>query len=232
MSAVPGAIAKLHQLHQQLDKYESQLSDGPKRISAGELAIKKKEEAIAAQKQELFNLQKSADGMNLQFKTTESKIGDLKGKLNASATNVEYQILKNQVANETAANVAMEEQYLQQTELIDTGKARLAVLNQELEAAKVYLKKLREEVAAAEAGLRVHIAEYQAKVKEASACVPEEKREYYTRLTKRDGANGFSTVEDGCCEECSTEVTPQTRVELKSGKVFVCSTCGRFQYVI
>ncbi len=231
MSAANGEIAKLHLLHQQLDKYVTQLTDGPKRISSGELAIKKKEEAIAAQKQEMITLQKAADHMNLQFKTTENKIADLKTKMNACATNVEYQILKNQIANETAANVVLEGQYLEQTELIDAGKAKTVTLGQELETAKAHLKKVREEVAATEAGLKQSIAEYREKVKQASSCVPEELRGYYQRLTDRNGASGFATVEDGCCNECSTEVTPQARVELKGGRVFVCSTCGRFQYM-
>lgn len=225
-----GEFAKLHHLHLRLDDQTRQLEGGPKRIRDAEAAISRKEQELAAAKLEQQNLQKSADQINLQFRTTEAKIGDLKGKLNAASNNVEFQILKKQVASETEATVALESQYLGKTEAIDTFKVKVAAITKELENTRENLKKVIADVAAKEPVLKKAIADLRSEISVVCVCIPEEHRDYYRRSTEKQGAEAFAAVEDGACVECSTELTPQKRQELGRDKLMMCQICGRFLY--
>lgn len=224
------SMAELHQLHINLDEQIKLRDNGPKKIQSRELAISKKQDEINAKKQEILACQKQADQLNLNSKTTEQKIRDSKAKLNAAATNVEFQILKNQVATESENSSKIDGEYLAVAAKIDELKAQLETLQKELETAKAVHSKTVAEVTAAEPAIKSSITTLEGAIKVAAECIPNEQREYYRRLTLKMGSHGFSPVEDGSCTECSTEVTPQNRLELRTGKVLVCKICGRFQY--
>lgn len=231
MSATTGGLEQLHQLLIQLDAKRLELKSGPEQIQGRKNAAEKKVAEVAAQKASQIGMQKSADQKNLQFKTNEQKIVDQKGKLGLCKNNNEYQILNGQITSETKANTKLEEEYLALTEQIDASKKQLELLNQQLVTVQAAVKTVEETVASSHAGLNVSIAELTVKSDAAMSCIPDELRLLFDRLVKGYGAQAIAVVDDNACNECYTDLTSQRRVELKMGKILVCSECGRFQYV-
>ena len=111
MSPTTGGLKDLHLLHERLHKKQSELEAGPRKIALREGICKKKLAEIAEQKNCIKNIQKAADDKNLQFRTNEQKINELKGKLNAAASNREFDIFKGQIEADSAANAVLEDEY-------------------------------------------------------------------------------------------------------------------------
>ena len=231
MSATTGGLEQLHQLLIQLDAKRLELKSGPEQIQGRKNAVEKKVAEIATHKLSLIGMQKSADQKNLQFKTNEQKIADQKGKLGLCKNNNEYQILNGQITSETKANTKLEEEYLALAEQIDAAKKQMELLNKQLVAAQTAVKTVEEAVAANHAGLNVSIAELTVQSNAAMSCIPPDLRMLFDRLVKGYGARAISAVDGHACNECYTDLTSQRRVELKMGKILVCSECGRFQYL-
>ena len=231
MSSTTGGLEALHQILTQLDAKHHELKSGPEQIQGRKNAVDKKLAEIATQKLSLIGMQKSADQKNLQFKSNEQKIVDQKGKLGLCKNNNEYQILNGQITSETKANTKLEEEYLALTEQIDAAKKLMVLLNQQLATAQAEVKVVEETVSTNHAGLNLAIADLTAKSDAAKSCIPNDLRGLFDRLVKGYGARAISVVDGNACNECYTDLTSQRRLELKMGKILVCSECGRFQYL-
>ena len=83
MSPTTGGLKELHVLHQRLHDKKSELEAGPRSVAIREGLCKKKQVEIDGQKDLITSHQKAADDKNLQFKTNEQKIVELKAKLNS-----------------------------------------------------------------------------------------------------------------------------------------------------
>ena len=100
MDKTTDLLPEMHQLHQKLEAVRNQLDRGPRKIAAQEKLLSQKQAERDTLKESLTELRKAADGKSLQLKSNEAKIQDLQGKLNAAASNKEYQIISSQIAAE------------------------------------------------------------------------------------------------------------------------------------
>ncbi len=231
MSSATGGLKELHDLHLRYADVESQLDSGPRQIRVREKVAAKKQAAIEAQKENLKGLQKAADHKNLQFKTNEQHLVDLRVKLNQAASNKEFDIIKGQIESDTAANASLEDEYLDALEKIDAGRQELAELEDDLKSAQAAIETAKQEVATEKPKLEAQLAELKAEIAEAEKCVPKEMREDYRRLVAAKGSECLALVEAYACSECFVEVSPQQKVELRSAKVTKCKSCGRLLYM-
>ena len=91
----------------------------PRKIAAQEKLLSQKQAERDTLKESLTELRKAADGKSLQLKSNEAKIQDLQGKLNAAASNKEYQIISSQIAADNMANSVLEDEILEALEKVD-----------------------------------------------------------------------------------------------------------------
>lgn len=230
MSPTTGGLKELHVLHQRLHDKKSELEAGPRSVAIREGLCKKKQVEIDGQKDLITSHQKAADDKNLQFKTNEQKIVELKAKLNSAASNKEFDILKGQIEADTAANGVLEDEYLELLELVDTERNNLTALEAELEEATKVAKDKAGEVEAAAPGVKAAIEELLKEVKAAEQCIPSKFGDDYRRLVDAHGPGAIAVAEEGACTECFTELSPQHQLELRVGKVIRCRMCGRLLY--
>jgi len=231
MSSATGGLKELHDLHLQYADVESQLDSGPRQIRVREKIAAKKRAAIDALKEELTAQQKAADHKNLQFKTNEQNLVDLRTKLNQAASNKEFDIIKGQIESETAASSTLEDEYLEALEAIDARRQELADLEEELQAALAAVETAKQDVAAEKPKLEAQLAELKQEISGAESCIPKEMREDYRRLVVAKGSECLSRVEHYACSECFVEVSPQQKVMLRSAKATKCKSCGRVLYM-
>src|SRR5262245_29564564 len=98
MSVTAAALRELHRIHQQLADLRERLHRGPKEVRVRTAAVAQAEEQLAKLHADLKSNRVAMDAKQLLLKTGESKIAELKVKLNQVSTNREYQALRDQIA--------------------------------------------------------------------------------------------------------------------------------------
>jgi uncharacterized protein len=229
MSASSQAIKALHDLHVKLQGVQEDLARGPRQIAAKQTAVDKKKAELDARRDKFKQLKLTADQKNLQLKTNEAKINELRTKLNIAASNREYEIITGQIAADTMANSVLEDEILEALTRIDAMQGEVKEAEQELVAAEAALQKTKADVAAREPGLKETAAALEKQVAEAEKFLPGEIVPQYRRAVQGFGAEALAAVENRVCTACHMQLTAQRMVELNSGKLMFCG-CGRLLY--
>jgi len=224
-------LRQLHQLHLRLKDASDKLERGPKQVAARHQVTERKKAELQERTDELTELRKKADAKGLQLKSNDSKISQLKVKLNTASSNREYDIFKSHIEADTMANSVLEDEILEILEKVDQLQVRCGELNQECETVLAEEQRVAQEVAAEEPGLRQAVTQLSAELGEAEQALPSSIAEDYRRLVHAHGAGALAPAQDGTCTECNFDLSPQSRVELNSGKILFCKNCGRLLYL-
>ena len=228
--AVSNGLQILHDLHLQLQAVQEELAKGPRLIKAKENVLVKKQAELDLAKTKHTDQRKLADQKNLQLKTSEAKLADLNAKLNMASTNREFDILKGQIAADKMANSVLEDEILDCMEQVDQLKGKITEAEKVVADAKDDIRKMTEQVAAAEAGLKERGAKLRLAVAEAESVVPKDFMVTYRRLVLAHGADSLSSVENNVCTSCNVSLSPQQGMELRGGKFIFCISCGKLIY--
>lgn len=231
MAAARNGVSELHSLYTKLRTVQNQLQSAPRQMKARQQITAAKQAEIDATKEKIKKLKLSADQSNLQVKTNESKVLDLKVKLNQAASNREFDALRAQVEADEMANSVLEDEILAAYEKLDRLKEEQAQFEADLVTLKAAEAKLAQELAAAEAGLKAKAAEYERFIKEAESVIPGEIELAYRRMVQAHGADAFAEVEGNQCLNCFVTLPPQTLLELKAGKILFCKSCSKLMHL-
>jgi predicted nucleic acid-binding Zn-ribbon protein len=225
-----GGLSTLHSLLLQLAEAESRLTDGPRMIGVSERQIVAVEQQMEKQKQAIKDARKSADDINLKLKTKESEILKLEGQLNVASSNKEYEIIRNQIANAKRDRGEIEEQGLLALEAVDTANGKMKELEAELQKRKQQLQTIRNGFENDKPQLQAGVQLLQQQIAEAEKVIPGNQMATWQRLRAAHGPGALSPLEDDFCKECSTRVTNQDQVRLRTGEFLCCRDCGRALY--
>lgn len=228
--AVSNGLQFLHELHQKLNAVQAELDKGPRLIKAKENALAKRQAELEEAKAQHTAQRKLADQKNLQLKTNETKLADLNVKLNMASTNREFDILKGQIAADKMANSVLEDEILDCMEQADKLKSKIADAEKVVAEAKDDVRKMIDQVAAAEAGLKEQAEKLRRAVVEAETVIPNDHIATYRRLVGAHGADALAAVENNVCTSCHVSLSPQQGVELRGGKFIFCISCGKLIY--
>lgn len=232
MTAAADCLRELHSLHQRAKALRDRLASGPKTLVA-------REAALVVRLADLEKARKGFQDAKVQLKKHEhaiqaidSKMDDLKVKLNLVKKNEEYKALQNQIANDLAHKSKLEDEILQGYETLETQNSVLAALEAETKRfaddVAVFKKQLEDQSGPQNAQLR----EIERALAEAETSIPEDLRERYSRTVRQFGADALAAVEDGACHGCFTSLSPQSMSEMISGDVLsFCKSCGRLLYL-
>lgn len=230
MSAAAGGLKELHRLHLRLEEVRKELDRGPRQIKAARSRIEKRERDIAEMRERLTQLKMSADSKSLQLKTNESKIAELKARLNAAKTNKEFEVIKSQIDADTMANSVLEDEILEVYEKVDQLQTQLAEVEQARDEARQDEARIRGEVEATAPDLRVKASELEQALADAEKQLPEQVAATYRRLAAAHGSEALAAVDNQACGVCHATISPNSLVELKSGKFVFCGSCGRLLF--
>ena len=228
--SVSNGLFILHDLHLKLKSVQEELDRGPRLIKAKENLLAKRQAELDNIKAQHTERRKLADTKNLQLKSNETKLADLRMKLNMSSSNREFDILKGQIAADEMANSVLEDEILDCLEQADKLKVQIHDAEKAVADARDDIRKTTEQIAAAEAGQRERAQKLRAAVAEAETVLPGEIAPTYRRLVNAFGADALAAVERGVCTACNVSLSPQQSVEVRSGKFVFCH-CGKLIYV-
>ncbi len=231
MSLTAAALRELHRLHQQLADLRDRLERGPKQVRARQSNVAQAESRLAQAHAEVKAARVLADQKQLQLKTGEAKVADLKGKLNAAQTNREYQALKEQIAAAEMAGSVLADEILEVLEKVDQLKLGIHEAEQVVAKSKEELGKAQQAVAAQEETLSGDRKRVEANLKEAENALPADFRDAYNRIVKAKGQDAMAQVEGESCGGCYQNVTTNMINDLLMSRVVFCKTCGRLLYL-
>ena len=146
-------LRTLHRIHRQLTDVRERLDRGPATGPRGRNARRALREPTGAVKAEAKAARMAADQKQLQLKTSEDKVKDLRRKLNAATSNREYQLLLEQIAADEMANSVLADEILELLEKNDEFQKKVADAEAALAAAKRKTEEVRAEVAKVEPSL-------------------------------------------------------------------------------
>ena len=235
MSTTPNVnldvLRTLHRIHRQLGDLRERLDRGPKHIRAGDANVKHREDELAKIREEAKTLRKAVDQKQLELKSIEQKVKDLKIKLNAAASNREYQILKEQIAADEMAKSVLEDEIIEALEGIDAFQPKIVETEGGLTAGRDKAAQIRTDVQRQQPLIQADIQRLEAELQQCEANLPPVIRDVYQRIARTKGEDALAPVVDGSCGGCNQQVPLNVQAEIRMLHPSFCKTCGRLLYL-
>lgn len=223
-------LRNLHRIHTQLSDLRDRLDRGPRQVKIRENAVAQLTATLGAAEEAVKQCKLATDRKQLDLKTSENKVDELKVKLNAAASNKEYQALTDQIAATEMAGSVLADEILESFDKIERLEAEVAEAKQNLAAGQTELSKCRDAVAAEGEVVRGDVARLEVELAEAEKQLPGDIRADYGRIIRSKGADGMAEMSGGVCQGCGQSVTLQMQNELMMEKPVFCKSCGRLLY--
>jgi predicted nucleic acid-binding Zn-ribbon protein len=225
-------LRTLHRIHHQLTDLRERLARGPKQIEIRQAHVAHQEQKLAQAQADAKAFRMATDNKQLQFKSKEEKLKELRTKLNQATSNREYQALKDQMAADEMANSVLADEILEALDRVDTMNASVVESQEALEKAKQEAERVRQEVAAREPIIRADLDRLEAALKEAEKTLPEEMREAYQRVVRQKGEDALAPIMDKeFCGGCNQSVPINLYNALTLNHPIFCKSCGRLLYL-
>lgn len=232
MSDLLATLRELHRIHQQLADLRDRMERGPRQIKAREANLARLEADVERVREEQKQARMAVDQKNLQLRTGESKIADLKGRLNQASSNREYQTFKEQIAADEMANSVLEDEILESMEKVDEYKQIVAETEATFKQGQEEFTQAKKQVSEQHEKLETEIARLQDQLVTTEAKLPEDVQDTYQRIIRGKGSEGLAAVESNSCSGCYQQITPQNYNALSMGHAVFCGSCGRLLYLL
>ncbi|HVT30185.1 MAG TPA: phospholipase [Lacipirellulaceae bacterium] len=231
MSVTAAALRELHRIHQQLAELRDRLERGPKQVRVREANVVQLESRLAEAQNNAKQTQMAVDRKQLDLKSGEQKVVDLRVKLNQASSNREYQAFLEQIAAAEMAGSVLSDEILEGMEKVDQLIAAVKEAEKNLAASKQELEKTRRSVDDAAATIRTDLTRLEGELVKAEQALPTDIKPDYQRVVRGKGADSLAAAEDGVCTGCGQQITLNMQNELKLSKVVFCKACGRLLYL-
>jgi hypothetical protein len=224
-------LRTLHRIHRQLTDLRLRLERGPRQIAAREANIAHQQEELAKLQAEAKAFRVATDAKQLQFKSKEDKVKELRVKLNSATSNREYQALKDQIAGDEMTNSVLADEILDAMEKSDASQVSIAETAAALAKAKDDTENARQVIAAGEPAIQGDVQRLEAELRECEALLPEEIREPYHRLVRHRGEDALAPIVDQFCGGCNQLVPINVYNALTLNRPILCKSCGVMLYI-
>ena len=232
MSVSIQVIRELHAWYLNLEDIQLQFDRGSKQILAYQQQDQDTRIALDKAQQDHNQLRLEGEQKELDLQISEKKIEDFKGRLNQVKTNREYQVICDQIETEKKSNSNLEDEILEAYSRIDEHSKHVVNLEDEVNSVQKELDARKRSVETDSRRLEERSVEVKQWVKDAEAVLPSNAKETYHRLVGARGSDGMALVENGICNGCFTNITPQMQNELLlSQQLVLCKSCGRLLYL-
>lgn len=230
MIANADALRELHRIHKQLADLTTELARGPKTILAHGKKTGILQAAAEDAEAETRDVRMFVDDKNLQLKTREGRIADLRAKLNACSTNKEYQALQEQIAADAMACSVLEDEILEALEKVEERQAAVVRAKKSLAAGQAELGKVTESVNQREGVVKGELKRIEAQLATAEDALPADFKADYQRIVQIKGEDAMAVLDGESCGGCYQRLTINMVSELLMSRVVTCQGCGRMIY--
>jgi len=174
-----------------------------------------------------------ADATDLKIKEAEAEVARLKGQLNLTRNQKEYDAIQHGILSRQADLRKWEDEGLAALQSVDDLTQEEARLGEEVRQAEQVLAELNAQASEQRGGLDQRAAELQQERDRIRQQVNPEVLSAYERLTGHRGSSALAEVRDRICQGCFTRITKQTENLLLRGEAIVyCHSCGRMLMLV
>jgi predicted nucleic acid-binding Zn-ribbon protein len=231
MTVTAAALRELHRIHQQLADLQDRLERGPRQVRSRAANVQLWESQLTEVQQRLTQTQLIVDRKQLDLKSSEQKIVDLRTKLNACNSNREYQALLEQIAAAEMANSVLADEILEAMDRIDQLRRTVNEKQRTVATGQQEMEKTRREVEDVVGVLKADITRLEAELAHAESTLPVDFKVDYRRIVLSKGPDGLAVAEDGVCTGCGQQITLNMLDKLMLSKPIFCKACGRLLYL-
>ncbi len=224
-------LRTLHRIHRQLADLDGRLDRGPKKIKAGEANMKHQEGLLEKARDQLKALRMAADAKQVTLKAGETKIDELKTKLNTANSNREYQVLKDQIAATIMANSVLDDEILEGWEKIEQFTPKVTEAETALDLAQKKAEEVRQEITKEEPLIRADSQRLRGELTECETHLPGPIREMYDRVVRQRREDALASIENQYCTGCHQHVPLNVCAEILLARPMFCKSCGRLLYM-
>ncbi|MFG0334518.1 MAG: zinc ribbon domain-containing protein, partial [Maioricimonas sp. JB049] len=200
-------LTRLHELHLMLRDVRDKLARGPRQIKARAQLVAQTRTKQAEAEEQLKQFKAAADRKSLDLKTHEAKIDELQARLNAAASNREYDIIRGQIDADRVAMSVLEDEILELLDKVDRKRTEIGALEDEVEKAEAEKQRFAADFESKLAGLESRAAELEERIKATETGLSGDVAERYRRLVEAYGADAMAAVEGGVCTHCYVGLT-------------------------
>ena len=232
MPATADNLRDLHALHRRAKALRDRLASDPKTLDSRRKTLEARKNALEQARKALMDAKARIKKNEMLLQGQQTRVDDLKVKLNAARKNDEYKAIQNQIAHDLASIGKIETEILEGMMEVDTQTEAFAKLNAEFHKYVSDTETLDREVGARAIDHKEQLIQLEEAILGAEGIIPPDHREQYRRNVKQRKDDAFAAVEDSSCTGCYVSVTPQMVNDLINvdGLVF-CKTCGRILYL-
>lgn len=231
MSVTAAALRELHRIHQQLAELRDRLERGPKQVRAREASVAQLETRLAEARDKAKQMQLAVDRKQLDLKTGEQKVIDLRVKLNQANSNREYQAFLEQIAAAEMAGSVLSDEILEAMDKIDQLNLAVKEAEKNLATGKLELDKTKQVVEQSASGIRADVTRLEAQLALAEQTLPSDVKPDYQRIVRSKGPDSLAAADDGVCTGCGQQITLNMQNQLQLSKLVFCKSCGRLLYL-
>ena len=231
MAVSTAVLRELHRIHGQLSDLNDRLTRGPRQVEAREGQVAKQQTLLEEAQETVKQTKLAADQKQLNLKSGELKIEDLKAKLNGCSSNKEYQSLLEQISASEMANSVLADEILESLEKADELETSVDEAEKNLELAKKELTKCQETISSEAEVIRADILRLEGDLKMAEKELPVDLKDEYHRVIRGKGADGMAEADGRVCSGCGFQITLNMQNDLILSKPVFCKACGCLLYI-
>ena len=231
MAVSTEVLRELHRIHVQLSDLRDRLARGPRQVQVHKKNVAEQQSTLESASNAVKQTKMAADKKQLDLKTSENKIVDLKAKLNGCSSNKEYQTLLEQIAATEMTNSVLADEILEAMDKTDQLEIAASSAQSHVTAAETELTKCQERVSAEAGGIRTDIERLEAELVSTEKELPTEMRTDYQRVIRSKGADGMAAADGQVCLGCGKQITLNMQNELLLSKPVFCKSCGSLLYL-
>ncbi|HOX39387.1 MAG TPA: C4-type zinc ribbon domain-containing protein [Candidatus Brocadiia bacterium] len=198
---------------------------------------------LEEKQQQLKKEQAATGGRDSELASIESKIAQLKAKLNTIRKQAEYDAVCTEIRGHNADKSKIEDEILVAMTNVEMTQAEIKSIKEEIKAAETNIGEIRKHTEGIKQELDAQIEAQKSRCEHQKAKVSHDAIKQFERLSSHHGAKALVPVSRKqdvgpkspmhfICRGCNTKVTlQQVNVLMRGDTLVFCSSCGRIQYL-
>ncbi len=223
-------LATIHRMLRQTADLNDRLAAGPRQVKVAEKNESTFLASVEQAKLRIRETKMAADEKQLHLGEREAKVEDLKMRLNACASNKEYQLLNDRIAADSEASGVLSDEILELLERIDDLEADLKTASEVFEKAQSDTANVKKRVEESTEKLSSQLSEIQSELSSTEKRLLGDVAHEYRRLVRGMGESALAKADGRTCGNCYHTFTVQTLSDLTLKKAVFCKGCGALMY--
>jgi predicted nucleic acid-binding Zn-ribbon protein len=226
-------ISALQDLNRQIEQLQREAEMLSIDVRNLERQLEERKRRAAQAHQQRRDALRQADAVQMKISEAEADIARLKGQLNVTRNQKEYDIIRHAILSRQADVQKWEDDGLAALQTVDELAKEEARLAEEVRRAEGELTATKGQVAEQQAELDRRMADLREERDGVRRDINPNVLSAYERLTSHHRSRALAEVRNRICQGCYTRITKQTENLLMRGdEIVYCHSCGRMLMLV